>query len=58
MEYFQTNKKSRLSNPDYHEARRKEIDDKIARKKEALQQPDQFSNTKSISRSGIYCNKY
>ncbi|KAL4230581.1 U12 snRNA binding [Mactra antiquata] len=43
-------KKSKLVNPDYHDAKLKEINDKIASKKESLKKADTFSNVKPISR--------
>ncbi|WAQ99503.1 EXOS9-like protein, partial [Mya arenaria] len=43
-------KKSRLSNPEYHGARLKEIDEKISKKKQLLDQADTFASVKPISR--------
>lgn len=47
---FQAGKKSRLANPEFEEARLREINAKIDEKKQQLQQPDTFTNTKHISR--------
>jgi len=47
---LQSDKRSRLSNPDYHVAKLQEINQKIEDKKQQLSIPDQFSNVKQLSR--------